>query len=409
MIKAQCVAIIGAGSLGSMAALNLSAAGVEVHVFERGEAPVQAASRVNEGKIHQGLIYAKDGVQRTARRMGMGAVSFWTLLTRYVDVPPALSTPFLYAIHRDTMIPPGRVIAHMRAVYRQLADLEGAMGMRYLGRSGDHILSEIPVERSGLNTGEIVRTFHTTERAIDPRVVSEALCQALTGAPRIVLRTQTDIEAVHRRPDGKFEVRIKGAGAEGPFDQVVNAAWDDRLRLDQGIGLPVPKSWSYRHKFGTRVLVQLSVDALPSITMVLGPFGDIVNFRDRGLYLSWYPHGMVEMTHGLSPPNAWWRMGRAERLSVFQRSLAKWKTLHGGFETLDIPENAIDPVSGIIYSLGDTDISDADSLFHKRFDIGITSDRGYHSVDTGKYTMFPLMARQVTDRILGRETDITSL
>jgi hypothetical protein len=55
---------------------------------------------------------------------------------------------------------------------------------------------------------------------------------------------------------------------------------------------------------------------------------------------------------------------------------------------------------GAIFALGETDIDDPESRLHERYKVGITSVGNYHSVDTGKYSLAPLLASRVADRIM---------
>jgi hypothetical protein len=55
---------------------------------------------------------------------------------------------------------------------------------------------------------------------------------------------------------------------------------------------------------------------------------------------------------------------------------------------------------GVIFAWGATDIDDPESELHQRHDIGIRTDGNYHSVDPGKYTMAPMFAVQLGDRLL---------
>ena len=56
---------------------------------------------------------------------------------------------------------------------------------------------------------------------------------------------------------------------------------------------------------------------------------------------------------------------------------------------------------GIIAAAGQTDIDDPNSRLHMRIDVGICSVDGYHSVDTGKYTLAPMYALEAANRICG--------
>src|SRR4029453_6941065 len=101
------IAILGGGGVGVCAALELAHCGHSVDIYEQDSKPIMRASFVNEGKIHQGFLYANDPSRRTARLMALGALSFRVCLSRWLDVaahPFDVSTPFVYAVHKDTMI-----------------------------------------------------------------------------------------------------------------------------------------------------------------------------------------------------------------------------------------------------------------------------------------------------------------
>jgi hypothetical protein len=66
------------------------------------------------------------------------------------------------------------------------------------------------------------------------------------------------------------------------------------------------------------------------------------------------------------------------------------------------PEDLIDVTvkGGVIVAWGETDIYDPNSELHRRYEIGVTSNRQFHSVDPGKLTMAPYFAQVAADRIL---------
>src|SRR5215208_7051347 len=99
------IAILGAGGVGVCAALELAHSGHSVDIYEQDQKPLMRASRINEGKIHQGFLYAKDSSRRTARLMALGALNFTACLSRWLDLtsdPLNVSEPFVYAVHKDT-------------------------------------------------------------------------------------------------------------------------------------------------------------------------------------------------------------------------------------------------------------------------------------------------------------------
>ena len=56
---------------------------------------------------------------------------------------------------------------------------------------------------------------------------------------------------------------------------------------------------------------------------------------------------------------------------------------------------------GVIVAWGQTDIYDPASELHRRFEIGVTSEGRFHSVDPGKLTMAPYFADVCAHRIAG--------
>jgi hypothetical protein len=56
---------------------------------------------------------------------------------------------------------------------------------------------------------------------------------------------------------------------------------------------------------------------------------------------------------------------------------------------------------GVIVAAGETDIDDPHSRLHTRTSVGIRSSNGYHSVDTSKYTLAPMYAIEIADRVCG--------
>ena len=184
---------------------------------------------------------------------------------------------------------------------------------------------------------------------------------------------------------------------------MVNSLWESRLAIDRSLQIAPARDWLYRHKFGNRVRLPLAPVNLPSVTMVLGPFGDIVNFGPGGFYLSRYPVGMVDVSTESQPPADWAALATPARHDVFDRSLNAWSRFCPKLGALDFSRDRIDADSGVIFAWGATDIDDPDSRLHDRYEIGIHSVGGYHSVNTGKYTMVPYFGLKAAERVLGLE------
>ena len=402
------VAVLGGGGVGACAALELADAGVKVDVFERNKRVVFGASRVNEGKIHQGFIYAKDDPERTALLMAIGALNFTECLRRWIDVSKAVrkSTPFTYAVHKDSMITLDEVRRHFDACCSVFGAMQVRTQLAYIDREEPIAYRELSRDEiTGiLESDHFLAAFETTEFSVDPRPIADALAKALQEKPGVTILAPVTVVDVARRTDGSFTITYEDGGqrSAGPYDHVINATWESRLAIDRSMGLEPPQMWSFRHKFGNRVNVRLAPSDLPSVTCILGPFGDIVNFGDNGFYLSWYPTGMVAMTGDIAPPIKWSSLDRRERLDIFYRSLEHWTRLCPKLRALNYDEDAIDPVSGIIFAWGDTDIDHVDSHLHTRFEVGVHSVGRYHTVNTGKFTLVPYTGLEVANRILNR-------
>jgi hypothetical protein len=140
------------------------------------------------------------------------------------------------------------------------------------------------------------------------------------------------------------------------------------------------------------------VSAIPSATIVLGPFGDIVNYGTGDFYFSWYPAGMLGSSREISPPEWETQPPDADRLRRDTiAALSKIVPAIGRLSREEISAAAIS--GGTIFAWGQTDIDDADSALHERYAIGPRSFGRFHSIDTGKLTTAPLFAKQMADEI----------
>ena len=130
------VAILGGGCTGACAALELAAKGHAVDLYDENPTPISRAGRNNEGKIHLGLLYAKDRSLRTAELMITGALHFASCLNRWIDFSPdtvTFSTPFYYGVHRGTMVSVDELQRHYEHCRRFFEDASATSGLSYLG------------------------------------------------------------------------------------------------------------------------------------------------------------------------------------------------------------------------------------------------------------------------------------
>lgn len=186
----------------------------------------------------------------------------------------------------------------------------------------------------------------------------------------------------------------------GYYDLVVNSSWSDLLRIDSSIGIPFPPTWSYRYKLGNRVLQPVSPDDLKSVTVVLGAFGDIVNYgQDGGLFLSWYPSGRLLMTDEIDLPNWYGENFRTQREASFELSKTAWESMSARVRALTIDSSQVDTRGGMILATGRLDVDDPESPLHSRVQVGLNQRGSYISINTEKYSLAPLMAIRAADAV----------
>lgn len=391
------VAVLGAGLAGVCTALELAERGLSVDLYDENVVPISRAGRNNEGKVHLGLVYANDRSLRTARSMILGALHFTAALGRWIDVDRlenAISDPYDYAIHPRTMVPADDLAGYYQACQELFADAVAATRLSYLGRD-----ATLRVERT--RTASFAETFRTSECALDPRRLADALGAAVHAHARIVFVGDTRIVDASERVDGTIDVGFRAGDGRGSarYDHVVNALWGGRLEIDAKLGLVPQRSWIHRYKTAGWITDPVPRGGVPSMTIALGPFGDVVNYGDGGVYFSWYPTGLVGRSSDLRAPD-WDRDLPAARVACAVReSFSCLAELCPALAALAPAPSAIEPVGGTIFAWGATDIDEPGSHLHTRYEVGVHSTGRYHSLNPGKYTLAPYLALEAADRV----------
>ena len=184
------------------------------------------------------------------------------------------------------------------------------------------------------------------------------------------------------------------------FDHVINALWDGRFKINQSLGFRPNRPWLHRLKYGVSFRLPARAKTPPSATFVLGPFGEVVTYDDGIIYLTWYPDCVQAICSDLTPPD--WDTYPSEPLrsrisSGTLRALSDIVHSLDDLELGDLPELIVK--GGAIVAWGKTDIYDPQSELHRRFEIGVTSQGCFHSIDPGKLTMAPYFAEMCAERI----------
>jgi glycine/D-amino acid oxidase-like deaminating enzyme len=406
------VVVLGAGLQGAGVALELAGRGIPVTLLERDGLAVNRASLRNEGKIHLGFIYANDPSLGTALLLLEGALRFRSIVDRWLGEDSgwlATSTPFHYLVARDSLLAPDALAAHYGAVEASCRERLAADSLLdYLGTRPDRLFRPLTREEleAYFDPSRFSGGFTTLELAIDTDVLASALRRALAAHPRVDLRCGHAARSIERNA-GAF--RVEGDGPDGPWRmrarQVVNATWEQRLIFDRQLGLAPPADLLHRLKY--RVIVRLPPElrGAPSVSMVLGRYGDVVVRRNGTAYLSWYPSALRGWSHDIDPPREWDAPCRGEVAPELAREIAAGVlTGIGDWYSGMSSSESIQVDAGTIVAIGRSDVDDAASALHDRTRIGASSTDGYHSVDPGKLTTAPLFAVAAADRIEAFET-----
>ena len=401
------IAVLGAGSAGVCTALELAGRGHAVDLYDESPQPISRASWHNEGKVHLGLVYARDRSLRTAQTLILGAIHFLPCLRRWIDIDAAdvIGSPYHYGVHRGTMTGAEELTAHYGRCRQLLEDACSATGLAYLDGERTLVTEEVPrAHMDALVSSEhFLTAFRTSEVAVDPRMVGDLLRAAVQANTRTRFVPNARVSGVARAHNGTLTVSFTRGEDEytEPYDQVVNSLWHGRLEIDAQLGLAPSRGWIHRYKLGGWIDHPVEPDALPSMTCVLGPFGDIVNLGRRGIYFSWYPTGLLGTSTELRPPDWEGSVSPAQRQAILRRSWDEWLARCPALRSVPYSYAGVTAAGGFIFAWGTKDIDDGRSALHQRYDIGVHSAGNYHSVNTGKYSMAPYLGCKTAERVLG--------
>lgn len=400
------VGVLGGGLQGCCIALALADKGATVTLIDRNEVLISRAGVANEGKIHLGYMYANDLTLNTAKTMIRGALDFAPFFSRHLGIAINVMTtsePAHYLVHRDSHRDLDLVEGYLHRVHDILEEAAHGRGKSYFGIDlSEGLRRWTAAESEAVFDPKAVRAaFATPEVAINPVALADRVRAAIGASPRIEVRCSETVVATREVAGG---VEVRSEAATGPvretFDHVVNALWDGRLAVDQSFGLSPPRPWLHRLKYGVSLRIT-SAQRPPSVTIVSGPFGEVVSYGEGLTYLTWYPECLKDITSALQPPD--WPTYPVEplRSCIIERT---FEALAGIVKPLqDVGQDELAEVhvkGGAILAWGETDIYDPDSELHERYRVGVTSHGRFHSVDPGKLTMAPYFAQLCADRIM---------
>lgn len=398
--------VLGAGLQGATVALALADAGYSVVVLDEAHDCLQRASLRNEGKIHLGFVYAHDQSHRTAPLMLESALAFGPLLEEWLGAPvpwaQATTSPFSYLILDDSLVPPAELFASWERLQAAFDQMTGGRPSCYLGRPASRLWRPPEDARRARApfSDRVSDVVETVERSVNLEVLCDLVRARLHARDRVTCHYRHRVRTVRRTGNGFAVEATTPAGTRwlGEAPVVVNCLWGGRLAIDREMGVLPRRRWVYRLKY--RLLGQLPplLADLPSLTMMLGRFGDVVNYGDGRAYLSWYPTCLGGWSSDVETPEAWAAACREgvpvdEAQELIHTTLAAFDAIVPGLGGCRIESVA----AGVIFSWGATDIDDLESELHRRDDIGPAAYDGYITVNTGKFTSAPLFAKRVVD------------
>jgi hypothetical protein len=396
--------VLGAGIQGVSVALGIQRRGYAVTLVDKAPDCLLRASLRNEGKIHMGFVYANDPSFKTSMLMLRASLSFSRLLDewtgREIDWRALSSHPFMYVIARTSMVAPERLLQCYEKLQHEYEMVLKQEGGSYLGQRPASIWEPLSADylHRWINEKFSVCGVQTVEASIELEGFRRIMRMALARSGAIEPYFGCSVESVTRTPHG---FRVEGSRADGRTwdryaDIVVNCLWDGRLKLDEHMGISPQRKWVYRLKYRLLGTLPRTLASLPSMTIVLGPYGDVVRYPHAKTYISWYPACMRGWTDRVSVPQEWEAhcaglVESSEASRIAKDALAGFEQVVTGMDQTDI--DVVD--AGVIFSWGKTDIDDPASELHERFHVGVHCYDGYFSIDTGKFTCAPMFAEQL--------------
>jgi len=397
------IAVLGAGIMGSCAALFLARAGCRVTLVDAAGRPVSRASRWNEGKIHLGHLYAADPSLATARHVLPGSLAFRRLLEectgRSID-SIMTGEGDIYLCHRESVVSPDEhwkylqrvdsLVRSQAAAKDYLVDISGARSER-LSAAELTSLTDSP---------DIVAGFRTPERSVSTTRVAALLEQALEDQDAVTLALGRRVTGVSSSGSGSgsWAVATQAEELRG-FDGIVNALWEGRLAIDRTVGVAAPKSFSNRYRRALFIRTSEPLD-IPSALVSVGPFGDIKNFGGDEFYISWYPAGLAAYSTALEPPPVA-ELSKPEQAELIGEVFERLGALLPQIKRIREVTESIRVEGGWVYAAGQGQLSDPKSSLHYRREFDIQQSGSYFSIDTGKYCTAPWLAKRVAERICG--------
>ena len=404
--KSLKIAVLGAGLAGSCAALDLAKKGYRVTLFDKELLPISTASLHNEGKLHLGYVYALDQEKRTHNKMIEGSLQFLNILEDLTGVRKdkfQRSTCFHYAVPKSSMLPFEKILDHFFEVDCEIENFVG--NERKVPSDMAYFPVKVVKEVSTRNYNPelLDGVIQTPEFSVNPVQVSNLVSTAVLVNNNIDFRGNTKVQEVSITANSSYRLTLieKDQLSNQDFDACINCLWEERIRFDEMLDIITARSPLTRYKATINFYQQKNgYRDIPSTTLVIGPFGDVVNYGNGNYYLSWYPSCKIgeSITTDLTDlKNQVLGINKPDLIRNSIDSLARY--LPSVIDFKKIADKAI-LGGGYICGWGKTDITDIDSGLHNRSAIGIEVFKHWISVNTGKYCTAPLYGKMASTKLI---------
>lgn len=380
------IAVVGGGILGGSVALLLARNGFEVDLFEAESRLMSGASSANEGKVHLGQVYAL-GDAETLDLMLRGAGAFAPLveraLGRKLDWTELCSDDFRYVVMQGSLVSAGQLAERYRSCNERLKFLFGRGGMdHYLGRPLDRVTETEPTDFDGQ------LAFRSFERSVDPLRLAALYEEAIHSNSAIRVHLSTAVAGLYPEGPGvAVDVSNKTRRSDPhTYLAAVNCSWHQQHRLH-----PPDSNSTRRLNYRVKAAVRLrGGDRARSVTLVQGPYGDVVGHRDY-TFASWYPEARI--WHELSEVPSEGALEALTRSQLDEQVMQRQLSALSDLGILPGWSHAA-PIGGMVLGDGGEDIDKRHSQLHSRARFGVrTSGRVFTPLNF-KWSTAPLAAFQ---------------
>jgi len=396
------VAVLGAGIMGCSTALFLARKGIQVTLYDEAAAPFSGASRWNEGKIHLGYLYANDPSYRTAKQILPGGLAFPTLLKELIQLPvtEVSEAEDVYLVHRNSVMS----VESTQRYFEGLSDI-----VRQSAGAGSYFTDLTTARMRRLSTAElghiscpecVLAGFAVPEKSVLTSWVADRFIDAVNAERRIALRMGHRVisgEILEHEKNGSVRIESQ-MGESETYDAAVNALWEGRPLVDSSVGIQQQYKWSHRFRVSLFVKTRTRLDIPPAVVCT-GPFGDVKNYNGKAFYLSWYTDGLLASGEKLAPPEKP-NPGLQQRRDIIAGVFRHLGQCIPPIQQIQDEAEEIVVDGGWVFASGSGKLSDPASTLHQRDRIGITRKGRWYSVDTGKYSIAPWLARELAQHIV---------